>query len=72
MKKIAKALLTLGVLAGLMVPAGLSAAPPTFVSCSMSVVIVLPDSIRVMLFRQEVPIQAASALVDAGWSCKGF
>ena len=68
MKKIAKVLLTLGVL--LMVPAGLSAGPPTFVTCSMGITIVTPGSIKVFSIRQEVPIHAASQLEAAGWSCQ--
>ena len=62
MKKIAKVLLTLGVL--LMVPAGLSAGP-TF-SCVL--VIPLPMCGPIVI-TQDVPSEAVGALEAAGWVC---
>ncbi len=61
MKKIAKVLLTLGVL--LMVPAGLSAGPTLFL-CSTVVTFPAPVPISVL-----VPIEAVDALEAHGWVC---
>ena len=63
MKKIAKVLLTLGVL--LIVPMGLLAGP-TLVSCFL----VIPSpSGSVHVITQDVPSQAVGALEAAGWVC---
>ena len=63
MKKIAKVLLTLGVL--LIVPAGLLAGP-TLVSCFF----VVPTPFNgVLVISQDVPSEAVGALEAAGWVC---
>ena len=67
MKKIVKVLLTLGVLAGLMVPAGLSADRPTpLFNCFLPVTLPLgaPAVISVL-----VPRSAKNALEARGCAC---